>query len=298
MAATEYEKYIIREPLSWNTFTPFTPRLLFDTKNYFPEMNFGIRYTYINEPIHMERPHAHDFDQFFCFMGTPEDMRVFDGEAELHLGEESTKIIINSTTVAFVPKGMVHCPIIWTRVSQPMMFINIVLASSYTRSDQRTGYYDRLEMSARKVSAAEAGRVLGTALPRPGYLPEGCKIQEIYALGNSIKMLISDKAIEKRLVTVGDATPDSRQQHAFDCRMGLNIKVYSKEKGEPAKAPGEPVKVGKYEGVLADREQHVELRWLLPSQGTRKQGMQYEMVLSAGKRTSKEELLKVAGSVA
>src|SRR4030042_6556060 len=128
MAEKDYSKYLITEPLAFNIFPPYKPRLLFDTKNHFPEMNFGIRYTYITTPIEMEQPHAHDFDQSFCFMGAPEDMRVFDGEVELYLGEECTKNIITNTTVAFIPKGMIHCPIIWKRVGKPMMFINIVLA--------------------------------------------------------------------------------------------------------------------------------------------------------------------------
>jgi hypothetical protein len=34
MAETKYSKYIIREPLAFNTFPPLTPRLLFDSKNF------------------------------------------------------------------------------------------------------------------------------------------------------------------------------------------------------------------------------------------------------------------------
>jgi len=297
MAEEKYEKYIIREPLAWNIFPPFTPRLLFDSKNYFPEMNFGIRYTYINEPIHMERPHAHDFDQFFCFMGTPEDMRVFDGEVELYLGEESTKNIINTTSVVYVPSGMVHCPVIWTRVSKPMMFVNIVLTPSYTRSDQRAGFHDRIEVTAKKVSLEEASHILGAPVPQPAYLPEGYKIQEIYVQDNSLRFLISDKEIEKRLITSGDAA-GKRDSYAFECQMEMAIKWYPEGKAGGMDVPGESVEIGEgNKGILADREQHVELGWLLPPQSTPKQPGQYEILLSAGKRTTADELLKVARSV-
>jgi hypothetical protein len=292
MAITRYEKYIVREPLSWNTFPPFTPRLLFDTKNYFPEMNFGIRYTYINEPIHMERPHAHDFDQFLCFMGTPQDMRVFDGEVEIYLGEENAKNIINSTSVVYVPKGMVHCPIIWTRVSQPMMFVNIVLAASYTRSDQHAGYFDRIEITAKVATLAEAGRALGAAVPLPAYLPEGYQVQDIYTEGDSVRVLFSDQPIEKRLINVGD-TGETRQQYAFQCKMGLTVRWYAAGSQAVPDIPGEPVKIGKHEGVLADREQHNELRWLLPGTSGK-----YEIVLASGKKMSRDELMKIAGSFA
>ena len=296
MAETKYEKYIIREPLGWTNFPPFTPRLLFDSKNYFPEQNFGIRYTYITEPIHMERPHAHDFDQFLCFMGTPEDLRVFDGEAEIYLGEENTKNIINSTTVVHIPKGMVHCPIIWTRVSKPMMFVNIVLAASYTRSDQRTDFFDRMEITAKKVSVKEASHILGAALPQPAYLPAGYKVQDILAVDNTIKILISDGPIDKRQVKIGDAS-GSRQMLTFTCKMELTIKWHpgGREKGKEVR--GETLLVGKERGIAVDQEQHNELWWLLPTETTPAQPGQYEIVLATGKRTSRDDILKVAKSM-
>jgi hypothetical protein len=289
METTKYEKYIVRNTLDWNIFPPYTPRLLFDSKNHFPEMNFGIRYTYINEPIQMERPHAHDFDQFFCFLGTPEDQRVFDGEVELYLGEEETKNIINSTSVVYVPKGLIHCPVIWKRVSQPMMFVNIVLASSYTRSDQHMGYFDRLELTAKEVTIEEAAQFLGVKVPQPNYLPEGYEVQGIYALDNSVKMYYSDEPIEKRIISMGDAG-EARQQYAFQCKMGLTIKWYPKGKNVE-KAQGESINVGQYEGVVVDGEQHYELWWLMPVESG-----QYEIVLAAGKKTPKEELIKIAQS--
>lgn len=289
METTQYEKYIVREPLSWNIFPPYTPRLLFDSKNYFPEMEFGIRYTYINEPIQMERPHAHDFDQFFCFMGTPEDQRVFDGDVELYLGEEETKNIINSASVVYVPKGMVHCPIIWKRVSQPMMFINIVLISSYTRSDQHEGFFDRIEMTAKRVTMEEAARSLGVTVPQPGYLPEGYLVQDIYTQDDAVKIYLAENPIEKRTISMGDAG-ESRQQYTLQCKMGITIKWHP-EGEDIARAIGESTDVGKYRGVIIDREQHYQLCWLMPG----KSG-QYEIVLAAGKKMPLDELKKIAQS--
>jgi len=286
---TKYEKYIVRDPLSWNIFPPYTPRLLFDSKNYYPEMDFGIRYTYINEPIQMERPHAHDFDQFFCFMGTPEDQRIFDGDVELYLGEEETKNIINSASVVYVPKGMVHCPIIWKRVSQPMMFINIVLASSYTRSDQHEGFFDRIEMTAKKVTMEEAARFLGVAVPQPGYLPKDYVVQDVYTQDDSVKVYLAENPVEKRIISMGDAGK-SRQQYALQCKMGINIK-WQPEGEDVIAAIGEPTDIGKYRGVIIDREQHYQLWWLMPG----KSG-QYEITLSVGKKMPLDELKKIAQS--
>jgi hypothetical protein len=296
MAETDYSKYIIREPLAFNIFPPYKPRMLFDSANHFPEMGFGIRYTYIISPIEMERPHAHDFDQFFCFMGTPEDMQVFDGEVELYLGEEETKNIIDSTTVVFVPRGMIHCPIIWKRVSQPMMFINVVLSARYTRTVSREGFYNTLELDARKVSVKESASILGADVPEPTYLPEGYKIQETYLQDNRLRLLISDDKMAKRKITIGDAT-GSREKYAFESKMEISYRWHPRGKPDGLKEAGVPITIGKGQGILADREINDELIWLLPPQSTREQKGQFEIVISASKSLAREELVKTAESI-
>jgi hypothetical protein len=289
METTKYEKYIIREPLADGL---FSPRLLFDTKNYFPDINFGIRYTYIDRPFELESPHAHDYNQFLIFMGTPEDQRVFDGEVEIYLGEEHVKNIINSTTVVHVPAGLIHCPIIWKRVDKPMMFVNVILTPSYTRSDQKTAFRDQLELSAKEATMEEAGRLLGAAVPVPVYLPEGNTLQEIYIDDDTVRLLISDKKIEKTKDTIIlDPTVPTRLH--FECFMDIAVKWHPEGFPVELDVPGESIKIGEGKaGVLADQEQHVELHWLLPVQSG-----QYELVLSTGKRTPMEEILKVADSI-
>jgi hypothetical protein len=297
MMASKYEKYFIREPFAVNIFPPFKPRLYFDSQNYFPEVDFGIRYTYITQPIQMgEAGHSHDFDQFFCFMGTPEDVRIFDGEVELYLGEEGLKNIINSTTVVYIPKGTIHCPVKWTKVNKPMMFVNVILTPRYIRSAEKT-FQDLLELTAKKVTEEEAGRILKASVPHPAYLPEGYIVQEIYAQDNSIRLFISDKKIEKRKRVLGDAT-GTRERYTFKCEMSLGIKWYPKGKGDSVDLRGELVTINKGKGVMIDQEDYFELWWLLPPRSTSKQLGQYEIGLFAGKGTSKEELLKVAQSVA
>jgi hypothetical protein len=296
MAEVDYSKYIIREPLAFNIFPPYKPRMLFDSANHFPEMGFGIRYTYIISPIVMERPHAHDFDQFFCFMGTPEDMQVFDGEVELYLGEEETKNIIDSTTVVFVPKGMIHCPIIWKRVSQPMMFINVVLSAKYTRTVSREGFHNTLELNAREVSIKEAGSILGVDIPAPAYLPDAYKIQETYLQDNRLRLLISDDKLTKRKITIGDAT-GSREKYAFESKMEISYRWHPEGKLGGLTEAGLPIKVGKGQGILADREINAELIWLLPPSSTPGQKGQFEIAISAGKSLAREELVKTAESI-
>jgi len=63
------------------------------------------------------------------------------------------------------------------------------------------------------------------------------------------------------------------------------------------KLPGEQVTIREGKGVLVDRETHIELWWLLPPQSALEQPGQFEIVLSASKNFSKDELLKVTESV-
>jgi hypothetical protein len=134
-------------------------------------------------------------------------------------------------------------------------------------------------------------------VPVPAYLPKGNKIQEIYAEDNSIRLLISDKEIEKSQETI-ILDPTVPKRWYFDCEMDIAARWHPQGAGTGLKAVGESVKFGKgKKGILADQEQHVELHWLLPELTTPKQPGQYELVLATGKKTPREVILKVADSV-
>jgi hypothetical protein len=293
MAETEnkYSKYIIRNTLGFNFYPPYTPRLLYDTRNDFPEMGFGIRSTYITQPIEMEKPHAHDFDQFFCFMGTPEDLRIFDGEVEVYLGAEQVCNIINSTSVVFVPKGMIHTPFRWVRVNKPMMFINIVLSNDYTRTEEGYAFPDSLEVGSQKMTMAETQRYFGLDIPQPSFLPAGMKLQEIYLQDKALKFIIAEEPPKMRKLLMGDAI-STREQFRFMGKIDLQIKYYPQGYPGELKIAGEKVKIGKYPGILAYRERNIELDWLQPGEKG-----QFGMMLSTGKGVAVDELLKIAQSI-
>ena len=177
------------------------------------------------------------------------------------------------------------------------MLFNVILAPQYTRSDQRVEFRNYLEISERKITLEEAGSILGVVFPCPAYLPEGCKVQEIYTLENALKFLISEKEVEKQELTLGDAS-GARQLYSYECVMEMGITWHPEGKEGGLKIPGERVTIDKgNEGVLADRETYIELWWLLPPQSTPGNPGQYAIVLSAGKKTSTNELIKVARSV-
>jgi len=135
MVEGKYGKYFITEPIGEGK---FAPNMRFSSD--FAETSFSLRWHYITGPWLMEeKPHAHDFDQFTCFMGgNPMDIRDFGAEVELFFGEEEEKYVINSTTILYVPKGLIHGPLNFKRVDKPVMFINIPLTSKYVKKEIST----------------------------------------------------------------------------------------------------------------------------------------------------------------
>ncbi|MGB9919708.1 MAG: hypothetical protein ACPLPT_03090 [Moorellales bacterium] len=87
----------------------------------------------IREPFTVPDPHAHDFDQFLCFIGgDPANFYDFQAEVEITLGDE--KHLITSTAIVWVPRGLMHCPIEVRNIRKPILFMHISLAPTITWS--------------------------------------------------------------------------------------------------------------------------------------------------------------------
>jgi hypothetical protein len=74
------------------------------------------------------RPMYHTVDEIFLFIGTdPEDPTDLGGEVEFWMGrgEDAEKHVITKTSVVFVPKGLVHGPIVFKNVRRPFKEIVI-----------------------------------------------------------------------------------------------------------------------------------------------------------------------------
>ncbi len=177
-----------------------------------------------------------------------------------------------------------------------MAVLSMMIAGCQAPSDTFT---DTFKINAQKTTLAEAGRTLGIAVPVPGYLPEDYKIQEVYLQDDSIRLLISNKEIEKKLVIQSGASGEY-QQYESRCPMEINI-VWSSQ-GIPGglKLPGERPRITPTQGttiasVIVDRESHHDLWWDWRPHPD-EPGM-YEIVISASKQISKEELVKVAESM-
>jgi hypothetical protein len=89
---------------------------------------------YITEPFEEGPPHKHDAHQIMCFVGNNlEDISEFDAEIEIALGDEGEIQTITAPSVVSIPPGMMHCPLRFKRLGQPVLFIEIVLEGSYQR---------------------------------------------------------------------------------------------------------------------------------------------------------------------
>jgi hypothetical protein len=86
--------------------------------------NLAIGFAYIHEPlVVIEAAHKHDFDQYLYFVGgDSKDFLSFDADIEVTLNGVVKKI--NYPCYVFVPKGMMHCPLIVKRVTKPLVFID------------------------------------------------------------------------------------------------------------------------------------------------------------------------------
>lgn len=110
-------------------YPPFLNMIFFALK----ESNFQIRFTHVSLPFEgKEGSHKHDFAEVFVFVPCTPDLKAYDAETELYLGDEGEKMIINQTCAVHVPAGLTHCPIIHKRVGTPFFFVNCPITPQYS----------------------------------------------------------------------------------------------------------------------------------------------------------------------
>ena len=132
MAGNKYDKYFVKEPLF--TRGGFFPVVIANGAADYEGAEFSFRIHYIAKPgILVKEPHAHDFEQFYFFVGADfANVKDFQAEVEFFLGEEVEKHIIDVPTTVRVPVGMVHGPVNFVKVEKPILFIDILLSAQYT----------------------------------------------------------------------------------------------------------------------------------------------------------------------
>lgn len=153
MPGSKYGNYIVREPIYKGTYAPLLhicgePHLCGDKPCPGSQFEgFPVEHTLmcITEPLELKaRIHAHNYDQILYFMGSdPTNFFKFDAEVEITLGAENETHLIDASSVVYIPKGMLHCPIKFIRVDAPIMFMHLCIASTYARSQGETDSHPR-----------------------------------------------------------------------------------------------------------------------------------------------------------
>lgn len=76
--------------------------------------------------------HKHDFLEVVTFFGTNwEDPGDLGGEVELWL--DGGKHVMTRSFLAYIPAGMVHCPLIVRNVKRPIFHFTVGLGGDYVR---------------------------------------------------------------------------------------------------------------------------------------------------------------------
>lgn len=129
MAESKYEYLKTTKIVRDSIYPPFIGMIFYALK----DSNFQIRFTHVSVPFEgKEDAHKHDFAEVFVFVPCSDDLRAYDAESEIYIGEEGEKIIINETTAVHIPAGQVHCPIIHKRVGTPFFFVNCPITPQYS----------------------------------------------------------------------------------------------------------------------------------------------------------------------
>ncbi len=131
---SKYEKYIIREPLEKGTM----PMLHICGEKgclgaQFQGFPVEVQLLTITEPRSFPHPpHMHDADEiFFIFGSDPKNYYDFDAEIEICFGEERETLIVNSTSIVYVPKGILHSPINIRKVNKPFQWMHVLFTPKY-----------------------------------------------------------------------------------------------------------------------------------------------------------------------
>ena len=83
---------------------------------------------YPNDP--MLDAHKHPYNELIYFIGANyEDVTDLGAEVEFWLGEgdDAEKFVFNTTTLIYVPKGLVHAPFRYLKIKRPSILIAVSL---------------------------------------------------------------------------------------------------------------------------------------------------------------------------
>jgi hypothetical protein len=137
MNSGKYSKYITKASFDKGPFGH--PRLRYQRGENVGKFDLGVSVNYITGHDRApDKPHTHTFNELWFFLGSdPSNLKDFDAEAEVYLGKEGEKYVIKEATAIEIPSGLVHCPLIFTKVNKPVIFMNLTLTSKYAQTETK-----------------------------------------------------------------------------------------------------------------------------------------------------------------
>lgn len=139
MAASKYEKYVVREPAFVYPVrtTPGSTlaRFLNASEQAIKEAKTVLSYAWVEKDTPPEKkywgePQSHDFDEIFLFMGlNRKDSNDLGAEIEFWMGygEDTEIITLNTSSMIFIPRNVIHIPVKYKNVKKPFLRIIIGL---------------------------------------------------------------------------------------------------------------------------------------------------------------------------
>ena len=133
MTFTKYSKYLFPAPFEPGKYEPF-PIFNFSGDAYGVNASFSIVPT-TKPVVAVDKPHQHNFHQFICFLGgDPYNISNLGAEVNMALGQEGEEHVITSPTMIHITPGLVHCPLEYRRIDQPIYAVNITFTPEYVRT--------------------------------------------------------------------------------------------------------------------------------------------------------------------
>jgi hypothetical protein len=145
---TKYGKYFLSDNhqppkpndfVSLNSIPPFpeiaSPQTYFRGASALPGATATIGWQVFTAPVCWETPHTHKYDEFLIFLGAqlPDLCSSFDAEIDFWMGEDLEKHTITSTTIIYIPKGLMHSPLNFRAIRKPVLFHALYLGPSLDR---------------------------------------------------------------------------------------------------------------------------------------------------------------------
>ena len=142
MAELKTAKYVREAPTRPSNHKEVTspiPTMTSD-ENY-GDMGFHTYWEAVTVPFNMNPDmHQHPFPQYLTFLGGDiTNLLDLGGEIELSLSEDGEDVethIITKATTVYIPGGLYHCPLIFKKVTKPILFIDTHFALQYRKESK------------------------------------------------------------------------------------------------------------------------------------------------------------------